>query len=78
MDILPSFPSSVIRKGDWKLIQSFDPAKVELFNLTDDISEKYDLANIRTNVRDELLVELNVWREEVGAEMMKINQRKQD
>ena len=73
-----SFPSSVIRKGDWKLIQSFDPAKVELFNLTDDISEKYDLANIRTNVRDELLVELNAWREEVGAEMMKINQRKQD
>ena len=38
--------------------------------------KKYDLANIRTNVRDELLVELNVWREEVGAEMMKINQRK--
>ena len=51
---------------------------MELFNLTDDISEKYDLANIRTNVRDELLVELNAWREEVGAEMMKINQRKQD
>ena len=73
-----SFPSSVIRKGEWKLIEAFDPSKVELFNLNDDISEKQDLAEIRTDIRDQLLSELNSWRKEVGAEMMKINQRKQN
>ena len=73
-----SFPTSVIRKGEWKLIEAFDPSKVELYYLNDDISEKQDLAEIRTDIRDQLLSELNSWRKEVGAEMMKINQIKQN
>ena len=37
-------PSSVIRKGPWKLIETFDPEGVELYNLADDLSETRNLA----------------------------------
>ncbi len=36
-------PYSVVRKGDWKLIYHHVDRKLELFNLTDDISEENDL-----------------------------------
>jgi hypothetical protein len=32
-------PPAILRKGDWKLIESFDPATVELYNLSDDLGE---------------------------------------
>ncbi|MFN9914756.1 MAG: sulfatase-like hydrolase/transferase, partial [Pirellulaceae bacterium] len=32
-----SVPSSVIRRGGWKLIESFDPAAVELYDLAEDL-----------------------------------------
>jgi arylsulfatase A len=37
-------PSSVIRKGPWKLIETFDPEGIELYNLEDDLSETTNLA----------------------------------
>ena len=37
-------PYSVVRKGDWKLIRFYDPAKTELYNLADDLGEANDLA----------------------------------
>ncbi|MDP7378641.1 MAG: DUF4976 domain-containing protein, partial [Pirellulaceae bacterium] len=68
-----SHPSSVIRQGDWKLIETFDPPGVELFNLNDDLGEMNNLAQTMPNLRDELLKELQAWREEVGAESMSPN-----
>lgn len=68
-----SVPSSVIRKGSWKLIETFDPAGIELYNLADDLSETKNLATTKTAKVDELRRELDVWRKEVGAEMMKPN-----
>lgn len=68
-----SVPSSVIRKGEWKLIETFDPEGIELYNLTDDLSETHNLANERTDLVDALRRELEAWRQEVGAEMMKPN-----
>lgn len=65
-----SVPSSVIRKGDWKLIESFDPAGVELYNLKTDISETTDLAEKQPDRRDALLKELEAWRISVRAERM--------
>ena len=37
-------PYSVIRDGDWKLIKFYDPQKLELYNLADDLGERNDLA----------------------------------
>ncbi|HBU38333.1 MAG TPA: sulfatase [Planctomycetaceae bacterium] len=68
-----SHPSSVIRKGHWKLIESFDPATVELYNLAEDLGETCDLAGVEMKRRDSLLRELKAWRQTVGAEQMAPN-----
>ncbi len=68
-----SLPSSVIRKGPWKLIETFDPEGIELYDLTDDLSETKNLATTETAKADELRRELEAWRKEVGAEMMRPN-----
>lgn len=68
-----SVPSSVIRKGSWKLIQTFDPEGVELYNLGDDIAESHSLADDRPDVVDQLQRELDAWRIKVRAEMMTPN-----
>ena len=75
-------PSTMIRKGDWKLVLYHEPwvldggrAKldtnhaVELFNLRDDISETTDLSNIDKAKRDELLDDLLQWMDKTGAKM---------
>lgn len=37
-------PGYAIRKGNYKLIEYYDPLKIELFNLQEDIGEKHNLA----------------------------------
>lgn len=68
-----SVPSSVIRKGDWKLIETFDPEGIELYNLATDLSETKNLAADQQAKVSELRRELDAWRKDVGAEMMKPN-----
>jgi arylsulfatase A len=68
-----SVPSSVIRKGDWKLIQTFDPEGIELYNLADDLGETRNLAAVQEDKVTELHRELDAWRKDVGAEIMKPN-----
>ncbi len=65
-----SFPSSVIRKGGWKLIEAFDPAGVELYNLDEDLSETTNLADTHRDIRDKLKAELDAWRSTVRAQHM--------
>ena len=62
-------PHSVIRAGDWKLIEFFEDIRVELYNLANDGSEKTDLAKTNPAKVDELRGKLHKWREEVGAQM---------
>ena len=68
-----SFPSSVVRKGPWKLIETFDPEGVELYNLDEDLGETNNLAEQRSELTAELRRELETWRREVGAQMMEPN-----
>ena len=68
-----SVPSSVIRKGAWKLIETFDPAGLELYNLEQDLSEANNLATSNPEKLAELRGELEAWRVDVGAEMMRPN-----
>lgn len=68
-----SVPSSVIRKGDWKLIEAFDPASVELYHLGKDLSETENLTESEPEKLTELRSDLERWRQEVGAEMMEPN-----
>ncbi len=65
-----SVPSSVIRKGRWKLIETFDPVGVELYDLDRDLGEAVDLAVTEPEVVAALRGELEAWRAGVGAERM--------
>ncbi|MBU3011321.1 sulfatase [Polaribacter vadi] len=55
-------PCSVIRKGDWKLIQFLNSGKVELYNLKEDLKEAENIADKNSNKATELLKELTEWR----------------
>jgi arylsulfatase A-like enzyme len=68
-----SVPASVIRRGPWKLIETFDPEGVALYNLAEDLSETRNLATARTDLVKELRGRLDSWRRDVGAEMMRPN-----
>lgn len=60
-------PGSAIRLGDWKLIQYFENNDLELYNVTNDISEKKNLIEKFPAKAEELLNKLNEWRTKVGA-----------
>ncbi len=62
-------PYSVARVGDWKLIRFYETGQEELYNLRDDLSERYDLANSQPEKRRELALRLDSWLKQVGAQM---------
>lgn len=55
-------PCSIIRKGEWKLIQFLNDGKVELYNLKNDMAESENLVERKKEKADELLDELVSWR----------------
>ena len=57
-------PCSIIRKGDWKLIQFLKKGKVELYNLRDDLKESHNLATEKPEQAKLLLNELVQWRKD--------------
>jgi arylsulfatase A-like enzyme len=65
----PLLPSGAIRKGDYKLIEQFEDDSVELFDLRNDIGERYDLAATMPEQVRELRDDLRAWRKRVGAQM---------
>jgi arylsulfatase A-like enzyme len=66
-------PVSAIRKGDWKLVEHFEENRVELFNLTDDLSESQDLSQSHTEKANELLRDLKDWQKGVNAQFPEKN-----
>jgi arylsulfatase A len=61
------YPASAIRKGDFKLIYTYDDEKYELYNLADDPSEKNDLSEEEPEKLTELAQLLDKWLKETGA-----------
>lgn len=68
-----SFPSGVIRAGDWKLIEAFETGELSLFNLREDIGESQDLATRHPQQTARLHNMLKTWRSTVGADPMRSN-----
>ena len=73
-------PVSVIRKGQWKLLQFFEEwaldggwttidtnNAIELYDLENDLGETTNLAATNTTKRDELLNDLIAWQQSVNA-----------
>jgi len=67
------WPGAVVRDGQWKLIERFEDNKLELFNLNDDIGEKYNLANKHPDITKKLHEKLKKWQKQVNAKMPTIN-----
>ena len=77
---IASHPSSVIRKGGWKLICNYaKEPQYELYQLYDntghvrDIGEDSNLVSSQPQKRDELLHDLNAWLERTAAPMPYLN-----
>lgn len=62
-------PNGVIRDGDWKLIEWYEDGALELYDLSQDISEKDNLAARNPDRVKALHEKLIAWRKEVGAMM---------
>jgi arylsulfatase A-like enzyme len=60
-------PGSSVRMGDYKLIEFFEDARVELYDLRQDIGEDHDLAAVMPAVATEMQERLAAWRERVEA-----------
>lgn len=60
-------PGAAVRMGDWKLIEYFEDAALELYNLKNDIGEKTNLAEEMPEKVEELLQVMLAWRKKVGA-----------
>lgn len=69
-------PVSVIRSGDWKMLEFLEDGKKELYNLRNDISQKTDMAKQNPQKVTELYTKLTNWRKEINAPMPKPNTEK--
>jgi arylsulfatase A-like enzyme len=62
-------PAGAVRLGDWKLVDNFELARLELYNLKEDVGERHDVAKQFPAKREELHRLLIDWRQQVQANM---------
>lgn len=62
-------PSGAVRAGEYKLVEWYEDGSIELFNLREDIGEKYDISQEMPGKAGELREMLHRWLEEVDARM---------
>ena len=60
-------PCSIIRKGDWKLIQFLKNGNIELYNLSQDLKESRNLAATHPEIAQALLKQLTTWHRDNQA-----------
>ncbi len=68
-------PTGAVRDGNWKLIEWYEDGRLELFDLSRDIGEKYNVARLYPEKTKELAAKLKAWRRETGAKMPTPNPR---
>jgi arylsulfatase A-like enzyme/L-ascorbate metabolism protein UlaG (beta-lactamase superfamily) len=62
-------PAGAVRAGDFKLIESYEDNRLELYNIRQDVGEKNDLAAKMPEKAAELLAMIRAWRQDVNAKM---------
>ena len=63
------WPGGAIRDGDWKLVESYETGRLELFHLARDRGESNNLSEKYPEKVRELASKLADWRSSVGAQM---------
>jgi hypothetical protein len=69
----PATPLSVIRDGDWKLIEYLEDGRLELFDLAEDLGETNNLANEQPERAAALHRKLTDWRKTAQVQMPQPN-----
>ncbi|MCM8536243.1 MAG: sulfatase [Lentisphaeraceae bacterium] len=67
---------SAVMEGDYKFIQCHNLKKVELYNISNDISEKNNLAQSMPEKALEMEKKLNTWKSSIGTEMAPTKNKK--
>ncbi len=67
-------PSSIIRRGDWKLIHYYEDGRDELYNLADDPTEQTDVSEQHAALAGRMRAGLDAWLAQVGAQIPIHNQ----
>jgi arylsulfatase A-like enzyme len=62
-------PAGAVRVGNYKLVESYETGKLELFDLKNDISESADLSEKIKKKTKELFTLLTEWRKTINAQM---------
>lgn len=60
-------PSSIITRGNWKLIYYHEDGRHELYNIADDVGEQTDLSGTHPDRTRELRAELDAWLAQTHA-----------
>jgi arylsulfatase A-like enzyme len=68
-----TLPVSVVRQGDWKLLEFHEDGRLELYNLRDDVGEEHNLAEKMPDRAAALRRQLESWRKQIGAKMPRPN-----
>jgi len=68
-------PSSIIRKGDWKLIHYYEDGRDELYHLSADIGEQHDLASQKPELAQAMRKELDAWLKDTKARIPQPDKR---
>ena len=66
-------PGAAMRDENWKLIEFYDPPKIELYDLAEDIEEQRDLAPKMPEKTEELHNKLQQWIKDTGTLMHTLN-----
>jgi len=61
------FPSTALRRGDWKMIEFHEDNSIGLYNLKDDPSEQNNVADKFPEIAKSLRDEMDRWQKETGA-----------
>ncbi len=65
-----------MRQGNWKMIESLEAGRVQLYDLTRDVGEPNDVSATNPEVVDRLRLRLLQWRVESNAPMPRTQERR--
>ncbi len=68
-------PSSIIRRGDWKLIHYWEDGRDELYNVAADIGEQKDQASAEPERAKQMRHRLDQWLKQTDAKLPRANPR---
>ena len=66
-------PGGAVRQGNLKLIETYDPAELELFDLEHDLGEQHNLAADSADVVERMRGQLQQWLLQVNAKLHRPN-----